>query len=97
VDIWGKVRVGDGEVVMVAAEGSCADEWAAWNEADERHTRALARRNAGRVNNCADGLVPWCENSFGKKDCACVDRGWVRDQLMEIDRQNRRLGRRWEN
>ncbi len=90
VDENGVIEIIDGEPRMQAAAGSCPDEWAAWNEADERRAAALARREADRTpHNCGKGAVPWCTVSFGRKKCECRDSRAVQDilrDMVEIER-----------
>jgi hypothetical protein len=90
----GVVKTLEGVVVMEKDPTACQVEWAEWNKADERHTKALARRKADRNPiDCGKGAVPWCTVSFGKKSCFCADQSDVREALRNYGGRARIVGR----
>jgi hypothetical protein len=90
----GVVKTLEGVVVMEKDPTACQVEWAEWNKADERHTKALARRKADRNPiDCGDGKVLWCNADFGRKDCFCVFQSDVREAMRRHQAGMRRVGR----
>lgn len=79
VDENGVVEVINGKPVMQTEVGACPAEWAAWNEADERHARAVARRE---TPSCPKGTISWCTTRFSiTMECSCESHADVRDAL----------------
>lgn len=49
-----------------------------WSEVEKRE-RMMMRREARREPRCGDGMISYCQTSFGRDRCACVASAIVRN------------------
>jgi hypothetical protein len=48
-----------------------------WSEVEKRE-RMIMRREARRGIECGDGMIGYCQGSFGRERCTCVTSAVVR-------------------
>ncbi len=82
----GIVKIENEKVVMRRPKGTCEEEWAAWNEAEERIINAEKRRAARKGPTCPDGQIAYCDtwcmtSRPEKRKWACVDQYIFRDMM----------------
>ncbi len=54
-----------------------------WSAVEQRE-RMMERRKARRGPKCGDGLIGYCQSSFGRERCTCVAGTTLRDAFQGV-------------